>query len=140
MSKKPYSPKIYRSKRCCISYPERIKTRENGGTDMKKHSGRIILGAFAAFSVISATALAAGQDLDSLMKLKPGRSRAATSTDPSFTGNADRVKYIAPGETKVLADGEGPGGIRHIWRTFTEARPNWLQSGGSAAPPGNRPR
>ncbi|MGZ5498305.1 MAG: glycoside hydrolase family 172 protein [Candidatus Aminicenantales bacterium] len=88
--------------------------------------------------LIAATGLvvtmAAAQDLDGLMKLKPGRSRAVTSTDPSFTGNADRLKYIAPGETKVLADIKGPGVIRHIWLTFNEARPNWLESGGSASP------
>ena len=81
-----------------------------------------------------AASIAAAQDLESLMKLKPGRSRATTSTDPSFTGNADRVKYIAPGETKVLADIKGPAVIRHIWLTFNEARPNWLESGGSASP------
>jgi hypothetical protein len=74
------------------------------------------------------------QDLDSLMTIKPGRSRAVTSTDPSFHGNADRIKYIAPGETKVLADIKGPAVIRHIWLTFNEARPNWLEAGGSAAP------
>ena len=83
--------------------------------------------------VVLAAGLAA-QDLDGLMKAKPGRSRAVTSSDPSFTGNADRAKYIAPGETKVLADIKGPAVIRHIWLTFSEARPNWLESGGSAAP------
>jgi D-arabinan exo alpha-(1,3)/(1,5)-arabinofuranosidase (non-reducing end) len=83
------------------------------------------------------TALSAGlaaQDLDGLLKVKPGRARAVTSTDPSFTGNADRWKYIMPGETKVLADIKGPAVIRHIWLTFSEARPNWLEAGGSAAP------
>jgi hypothetical protein len=90
----------------------------------------LIVAAVVAFCA----SLAPAQDLDGLMKIKPGRSRAATSTDPSFTGNADRVKYIAPGETRVLADLKGPGVIRHIWLTFNEARPNWLESGGSAAP------
>jgi hypothetical protein len=89
-----------------------------------------VLAAAAGF----VAALAVAQDLDSLMKLKPGRSRAVTSTDPSFTGNADRTKYITPGETKVLADIKGPAVIRHIWLTFSEARPNWLEAGGSAAP------
>ncbi len=81
-----------------------------------------------------AGAAALAQDLDGLMKLKPGRSRAATSVDKSWTGNADRVKYIAPGETLVLADIKGPAVVRHIWLTFSEARPNWLEAGGSAAP------
>jgi hypothetical protein len=73
------------------------------------------------------------QDLESLMKVKPGKARAVTSTDPDFTGNADRIKYITPGETKVLADIKGPAVIRHIWLTFNEARPNWLEANGSAA-------
>jgi len=89
-----------------------------------------VLAALAALGASWAPA----QDLDGLMKIKPGRSRAMTSTDPSFTGNADRIKYIAPGETRVLADLKGPGVIRHIWLTFSEARPNWLEAGGSAAP------
>jgi hypothetical protein len=84
--------------------------------------------------VLSAATPLKTQSLDPLMKLAPGRSRAVTSTDPSFTGNADRIKYIAPGETRVLADVKGPAVIRHIWLTFSEARPNWLEAGGSAAP------
>jgi hypothetical protein len=87
-----------------------------------------------AIAVFLAASFSVAQDLDGLMKLKPGRSRAVTSTDPSFTGNADRIKYITPGETKVLADMKGPGVVRHIWLTFSEARPNWLEAGGSAAP------
>jgi hypothetical protein len=74
------------------------------------------------------------QDLDSLMKIKPGKSRAVTSSDPNFASNADRIRFITPGETKVLADIKGPAVIRHIWLTFNEARPNWLEAGGSAAP------
>ncbi|MBE3126421.1 MAG: hypothetical protein IMZ57_12300, partial [Acidobacteria bacterium] len=61
-----------------------------------------------AMLLFGASSLVSAQDLDGLMKLKPGRSRAVTSTDPSFTGNADRIKYIAPGETRVLADLKGP--------------------------------
>jgi hypothetical protein len=102
---------------------------------MHKPFRQLITGTVAAALVaLIVLSLSGGQDLDGLMKLKPGRSRAATSTDPSFTGNADRVKYIAPGETRVLADIEGPGVVRHIWLTFSEARPNWLEAGGSAAP------
>ena len=55
-------------------------------------------------------------DLESLMKIRPGRARAITSTDTSFNGNSDRIKYVTPGETKVLADIKGPGVIRHIWQ------------------------
>ncbi|MBE3130185.1 MAG: hypothetical protein IMZ54_05645, partial [Acidobacteria bacterium] len=95
---------------------------------------RVAAGIAAATVLFLTTNLVPAQDLDGLMKLKPGRSRAVTSTDPSFTGNADRIKYIAPGETRVLADLKGPAVIRHIWLTFNDARPNWLEAGGSAAP------
>jgi hypothetical protein len=74
------------------------------------------------------------QDLDSLMKIRPGKSRAVTSSDPNLNSNADRIRYVAPGETKVLADIKGPAIVRHIWLTFNKARPNWLEAGGSAAP------
>ncbi len=74
------------------------------------------------------------QDLGDLMRVKPGKSRAITSADPDPNSNADRIRYIKPGETKVLADIKGPAVIRHIWLTFNEARPNWLEAGGSARP------
>jgi hypothetical protein len=76
----------------------------------------------------------ASQDLSGLPQIKPGRSRAVTSADPNPKSNADRIKYVTPGETKVLADIKGPGTIHHIWLTFSEARPNWLEAGGSARP------
>jgi D-arabinan exo alpha-(1,3)/(1,5)-arabinofuranosidase (non-reducing end) len=74
------------------------------------------------------------QDLSGLAQIKGARSAAITSTDSSLHGNADRIRYITPGETKVLADINGPAAIRHIWLTFNEARPNWLEAGGSARP------
>jgi Protein of unknown function (DUF2961) len=74
------------------------------------------------------------QDLFNLSQPKSGRSRAITSADPDPNSNADRIKYITPGETKVLADIPGAGIIKHIWLTFNEARPNWLEAGGSARP------
>ena len=83
--------------------------------------------------LILAAGLAA-QDLSGLAQIKPGRSRAVTSADPNPASNADRIKYIAPGETKVLADIKGPAVINHIWLTFNEARPNWLEAAGSARP------
>jgi hypothetical protein len=57
-----------------------------------------------------------------------------TSADSNPNSNADRLKYIPAGVTKVLADIQGPGVIRHIWLTFNEAWPNWLEKGGSANP------
>jgi hypothetical protein len=77
---------------------------------------------------------APAQDLSGLAQIKPGRSRAVTSSDPDPNSNADRIRYVTPGETKVLADIKGPAVIRHIWLTFNEARPNWLEAGGSARP------
>ena len=74
------------------------------------------------------------QDLSGLATVKPGKSRAITSADPNPDSNADRIKYVAPGETKVLADIRGPAVINHIWLTFNEARPNWLEANGSARP------
>lgn len=77
---------------------------------------------------------APAQDLGELLKIKKGQSRAVTSSDPNPNSNADRIKIIAPGETRVLADIKGPAVIRHIWLTFNEARPNWLEAAGSARP------
>ncbi|MGC4039083.1 MAG: DUF2961 domain-containing protein [Chitinophagaceae bacterium] len=74
------------------------------------------------------------QDLMSLTQLSGGKSKAITSADPDPNSNSDRIKYITPGETKVLADIQGTGIIKHIWLTFSEARPNWLEAGGSARP------
>lgn len=74
------------------------------------------------------------QDLSDLSQIRPGQSSAVTSADPHPGSNADRVRYVAPGETKVLADIVGPAVIRHIWLTFNEARPNWLEAEGSARP------
>jgi hypothetical protein len=69
-----------------------------------------------------------------LARIQKGRSRAVSSAAPTPGSNADRIKYITPGETRVLADIKGPGIINHIWLTFNEARPNWLEKGGSANP------
>ena len=68
-----------------------------------------------------------------LAALKEGRSRAYTSHAPGGS-NADRIQYIQPGDTAVIFDVEGPGVINHIWLTFNDARPNWLEKGGSATP------
>ncbi len=87
-----------------------------------------------SMTFILLTSVAMCQNLSDLMQIHPGRSRAVTSSDPNPNSNADRLKYVNAGETKVLADIKGPGVIRHIWLTFSEARPNWLEAGGSARP------
>jgi hypothetical protein len=72
--------------------------------------------------------------LGDLTRVRPGRSRAVTSSATDLNSNLDRLTYIRPGETVVLADIAGPAVIDHIWLTFNDARPNWLESGGSANP------
>ena len=75
-----------------------------------------------------------GRGIADLARIQKGRSAAVTSSDPDPRSNLDRVTYIEPGETLVMADIQGPGVIQHIWLTFNEARPNWLEKGGSARP------
>jgi hypothetical protein len=53
--------------------------------------------------------------INALSTLRSGRSGRASSWDTSGR-NADAWR-IEPGETKVLADIEGPGAITHIWMT-----------------------
>jgi hypothetical protein len=92
---------------------------------------------FCAASVLLGGIILSGldaQDLSGLAIVKPGKSKAITSADPNPDSNADRIKYVTPGETKVLADIKGPAVINHIWLTFNEARPNWLEASGSARP------
>lgn len=72
--------------------------------------------------------------LSDLIQVKNGRSKAVTSSDPDFNSNYDRRTYIEPGETMILADIKGPAIINHIWLTFNDARPNWLEKYGSARP------
>jgi len=75
-----------------------------------------------------------GAGLSSLTGVQQGRTKAVTSSAVDFNSNYDRRTYIEPGETMVLADISGPAVINHIWLTFSEARPNWLEAGGSANP------
>jgi hypothetical protein len=75
-----------------------------------------------------------GGFLSELIQVKNGRSKAVSSSDPDFNSNYDRRTYIKPGETMVLADIDGPAIINHIWLTFNDARPNWLEKYGSARP------
>jgi hypothetical protein len=98
-------------------------------------SGKVVFIAMPVFLLLPLfVRQTSAQGLDDLTRIRPGRSRAVTSADPNPNSNADRIKIVAPGETKVLADLQGPGVIRHIWLTFNEARPNWLEATGSARP------
>jgi hypothetical protein len=84
-------------------------------------------------SAVSCTGRNQYSDLG-LAAIQQGRSRAISSHAKSDSSNADRIRYIQPGETAELADIDGPGIINHIWLTFNEARPNWLETKGSANP------
>lgn len=57
----------------------------------------------------------AGQDLDSLTLKMSGSSQRSSSSKLLYNGDAFP---LAPGETKVLADLEGPGKITHVWMTI----------------------
>lgn len=72
--------------------------------------------------------------MSQLIRVQSGRSKAVTSSAADFNSNYDRRTYIEPGETMVLADIPGPAVINHIWLTFNDARPNWLEEFGSAHP------
>jgi len=61
------------------------------------------------------------EGLGSLPVLKDYRAKRVSSYDKTG-GNADYVAGIAPGETVVLADIEGPGMIHHIWITIHAER------------------
>lgn len=65
-------------------------------------------------------------------------SRAVTFENPTGARGAGGQSHggrkgspsrrIAPGETVVLADLEGPGTIRHVWLTFPPARPERMRA------------
>ena len=66
--------------------------------------------------------------LDSLMFQKKGKSRCINQENPrgekGSLGPGRKgspcMEKIAPGETRVLAEMEGPGVIQHIWMTVTD--------------------
>jgi len=103
-----------------------------------KRRGPAAAAILAVFLVAFFLGTARGQDpagaLGELARVRSGRSAAVTSSHPDPRSNLDRVTYIKPGETFVMADIPGPAIIQHIWLTFNEARPNWLEKGGSANP------
>jgi len=67
---------------------------------------------------------AGGNPIGGLELLKDYEARRSSSSDPDWhNGNAD-ARPIAPGETLVIADLEGPGRIVHIWNTVS-AQDRW---------------
>ena len=59
--------------------------------------------------------MTAPSPLDNLAVIRPGRSGRSSSWDT--TGRNGDAWSIEPGETRVLADIDGPGAITHIWMT-----------------------
>lgn len=98
---------------------------------MKAFSIILLLTSFLAF--LSCLGRHDNPDLG-LAAIGNGRSKAISSHAETSGSNADRVTYIKPGETAEIANIKGPGIINHIWLTFNEARPNWLEASGSANP------
>ncbi|MCX6328959.1 MAG: DUF2961 domain-containing protein, partial [Bacteroidia bacterium] len=92
-----------------------------------------IFSAVLTFGLFSCTGNQNSPDLG-LALVKDGRSKAISSHAKSDSSNLDRIRYIQPGETAELANIKGPGIINHIWLTFNEASPNWLEPKGSANP------
>jgi hypothetical protein len=94
-----------------------------------KHSMLVLTGlvALQSFAQTGATALS------DLARVRPGRARRVSSASPDALSNRDNLR-VAAGETRVLADIQGPATIDHIWLTFSEARPNWISAEGSANP------
>jgi len=61
--------------------------------------------------------------LSGLAKVRDGVSRRASSYDHNWReGNGD-AWYFNPGETRTIADLEGPGVITHIWNTISAPEP-----------------
>ena len=115
-------------------------------TDIRRHyvpeKGLLLLIALAAGMCLSRTMFAGS--LPDLARPHEGRSMRETSThkigadgkfdpngEPDPQSNWDN-KNVAPGDTKVLMDVEGPGVVTHIWMTFLGPEPHQWAKNGSA--------
>ncbi|TAH37075.1 MAG: DUF2961 domain-containing protein [Planctomycetota bacterium] len=78
-------------------------------------------------------ALLQNVSLDRLLQVENARNRRVSSTSVDPDSNADNLR-VPSGETRTLAEIQGPGVITHIWLTFPEAAPNWLAERGGARP------
>ena len=77
----------------------------------------ILTVALGSAAACAAEPLAFGS-LEPLTRLQPGRTMRSSTCDPDWhNGNGD-ARPIAPGETLVLAELEGPGVIGHLWNTI----------------------
>ncbi len=72
--------------------------------------------------------------LDTIAKPMEGRSMRATSSARNEDGTYAHLNWdnsnVAPGDTKVILDAEGPGMVTHIWFTFLgPERQAWAPNG-----------
>jgi len=77
---------------------------------------------FVIALMLALTTTAVAGDLDALARPHEGRSMRATSTavgpDGHYAHSNGDNSNVAPGQTKVVLDAEGPGMVTHIWFTF----------------------
>ncbi len=78
----------------------------------------------AVFALVST---AQPQSLDDLTRYHPAQAYRASSSNPDLNSNGD-ARSIAPGETLVLAELDGPGVITHIWATVGSPDPFYGRS------------
>jgi len=79
----------------------------------------VIVAVCAAVTVACVNTSTTMTGLDGLALPREGRTMRSSSSDPNWRdGNADK-RPIAPDETLVLADLQGPGIIRHLWNTVS---------------------
>jgi len=69
--------------------------------------------------------------LADLLIIRDDRSMRVSSAAPQRSSNWDN-RRIPPGQTLTIADIEGPGVINHIWLTFPDPAPGWLERDGNA--------
>lgn len=83
---------------------------------MRFRRGWVGVLAWSVVSLSSSTSVAGG--LDDLIELRDARTRRVSSADENWqNGNGD-ARTLPVGETRLIADVDGPGIIRHIWFTF----------------------
>ena len=88
----------------------------------------VLVAGMAAGAALPDSWAAAPGPLEALMYVREGRARRSSSHDPDWRdGNNDR-REIAPGQTLVIADLQGPGVIQHIWLTIHAADPFYPRS------------
>lgn len=74
---------------------------------------------------LASPALAATDALGGLSRLRDAETQRSSSADPDWRDNNADWKPIPAGQTRVIADLEGPGVITHIWNTVSAQEPGY---------------